>query len=663
MGKSYTGDQIVAKVRQASHLIEQGKPLREVWSSVQITRQTYNRWKALCDSIQCELESQTKEAAKQVDSFNEENRHLRSELRKVQDQAREYERQLEAAGQQLSTFSALQDQLTVADSAKKASDKIIEDLKAQLSEAEKQLQEQIATNQELQHRYEHSEEHSQRSTGQSEQGKVESAVPSDSRENPVREDDGNSSARLTSQARDGLSEDSPSKDMNLPSKDDVDDTIEEPVEVERRPRGGRCTQTPEETLSEVEQRAGGSTQGTWIAKLCRNMRDRLRERACPIGIDIQDDCITMVQLGMAEDRINLVQARKAITPYGIEPDTCDWGRWAVGAIRHSIRSGGFRNSKVCLSLPVRNTFIESVAIPGNTTDPETTILQLMQRKLPYEATPENTIIKWIPTEGSHVVAIALERRQVERCLAICDKTKLKPETFSVWPFALITSYSLLPGQTDGSFVMLLDVAKSYTNVAICRDKKLYYARTIHVGARDLESSTSIRFLVDEIDSCRAHFAKIYGERPIERSIFFVGDSVDRNTVVKIARQVGIAAQLGNPFGVMKVSDRSMEAVDDENAGSSWLVAIGLGLKKGMGQCPRARTVKEPAKPQTGRQTQVRRPIDSHQWISKMETRFLRCLILGKPAPEMAADNEAALLTLPRRVSSFFKSAVLKRACA
>ena len=149
------------------------------------------------------------------------------------------------------------------------------------------------------------------------------------------------------------------------------------------------------------------------------------------------------------------------------------------------------------------------------------IFQLMQRKLPYKATPENTIIKWIPTEGSRVVAIALEREQVERCLAICDKTKLKPETFSVWPFALITSYSLLPGQTDGSFVMLLDVAKSYTNVVICRDEKLYYARTIHVGARDLESGTSIRFLVDEINSCRAHFAKIYGERPIERSIFFV----------------------------------------------------------------------------------------------------------------------------------------------
>ena len=217
MGKSYTGDQIVAKVRQASCLIEQGKPLSKVWSRVQISRQTYNRWKAICDSIQSELESQTTQDVKQqIDSFKEENRLLRNKLKKVQRQVRKYEIQLEAAGQQLSTFSALQDQLTAADSAKKASDKVIEDLRAQLSKTEKQLQEQIAANQELQHRYEQSEEHSQKITGQSEQRKVASAGPSDSREDPVREDDGNSLTRSTWQDGDGLFENSPSQSMNLP---------------------------------------------------------------------------------------------------------------------------------------------------------------------------------------------------------------------------------------------------------------------------------------------------------------------------------------------------------------------------------------------------------------------------------------------------------------
>jgi hypothetical protein len=38
---------------------------------------------------------------------------------------------------------------------------------------------------------------------------------------------------------------------------------------------------------------------------------------------------------------------------------------------------------------------------------------------------------------------------------------------------------------------------------------------------------------------------------------------------------------------------------------------------------------------------MERPIDSYQWISKMETRFLRCLLSGKPDPEMDAASQTA----------------------
>jgi predicted RNase H-like nuclease (RuvC/YqgF family) len=144
MGKNYSGDQIVAKVRQVSCLIEQGKPLQEVCSSVQISRQTYDRWKGICDSIQSELESQTKQAAKQIDSFRKKNRQLKIKLKKVQDQISQYKRQLEVADQRLSTVYDLQDQLRKADDARKSSDIIIEYLKAKLSKTEEKLQQRTA---------------------------------------------------------------------------------------------------------------------------------------------------------------------------------------------------------------------------------------------------------------------------------------------------------------------------------------------------------------------------------------------------------------------------------------------------------------------------------------------------------------------------------------
>jgi len=151
MGKSYRGDQIVAKVRQVSRLIEQGKPLREVCSSLQVSKQTYDRWKGICDSIQSELESQTKQAAKQIDSSREENHQLKIKLKKVQDQASEYKRQLEVAEQRLSTLPDVQNRLIKADNTRKANEIMIEYLKAQLSKTEEKLQERIAANEALQH--------------------------------------------------------------------------------------------------------------------------------------------------------------------------------------------------------------------------------------------------------------------------------------------------------------------------------------------------------------------------------------------------------------------------------------------------------------------------------------------------------------------------------
>ncbi len=58
MARTYTGSEIVAKVLQATKLIEKGTPSKEVWNKTKITRQTYNRWKDICDSIYSYFETQ-----------------------------------------------------------------------------------------------------------------------------------------------------------------------------------------------------------------------------------------------------------------------------------------------------------------------------------------------------------------------------------------------------------------------------------------------------------------------------------------------------------------------------------------------------------------------------------------------------------------------------
>jgi len=524
MSKSYGGDQILAKVRQASNLIEQGRPLREVWASVKISRQTYNRWKEICDSVQSELEARTQRETRHLDSLSQQNNHLQIELEKTRDQARQYKESFEAANHRLGTLSVLKDQLDEVQEARRQRDKLVEDLKGRLSDAEKRLQEAVAADKVLQ-------------------------------------------------------------DDNISSRDHLNRTPGNAVEAKHKLAGERDTGTLRVVSSDREQATERSVQGSRFAKSHKDTKGLSRVKRWPIGIHIEDECITMVQLGMSRDGIAVVEAKKVISPHGVEPQSSDWGRWAVNALRDSIQSGGFRNRKVCLALPVRDTFIDHVTMPNSTLDLPAAVFEAVRRKLPYNATRENTIVKWIPTEGSQVIAIALERKSVDRCLAICEKTHLKPETFSVWPLAMISTYSLLPAKTDDSFAMLLDVAANHTNIVICRDKKLYYARSTGIGARDLAAGAETKLLTDQIDACRMHFARIYGNRLIRQGVFFVGKAVNRETIAKVAEQVGIPAQLGDPFAVMKLSDRNAEEMCLDKTSFSWLAAIGVGLEEVTNQSP------------------------------------------------------------------------------
>ncbi len=68
MGRTYTGSEIVAKVLQATKLIEKGTPSKEVWNKANITRQTYNRWKEICDSIYSHFKAQMDNTSKELTS-------------------------------------------------------------------------------------------------------------------------------------------------------------------------------------------------------------------------------------------------------------------------------------------------------------------------------------------------------------------------------------------------------------------------------------------------------------------------------------------------------------------------------------------------------------------------------------------------------------------
>ena len=70
MKKKHTGTQIVAKLRQADVLIGQGKTVPEVCKEIEVSEQTYYRWRQKYGGMSPEL-------IKDLKSLQRENQRLR----------------------------------------------------------------------------------------------------------------------------------------------------------------------------------------------------------------------------------------------------------------------------------------------------------------------------------------------------------------------------------------------------------------------------------------------------------------------------------------------------------------------------------------------------------------------------------------------------------
>ena len=70
MKKKHTGTQIVAKLRQADVLIGQGKSVPEICKELEVSEQTYYRWRQKYGGMNPDM-------IKQLRALQKENTHLR----------------------------------------------------------------------------------------------------------------------------------------------------------------------------------------------------------------------------------------------------------------------------------------------------------------------------------------------------------------------------------------------------------------------------------------------------------------------------------------------------------------------------------------------------------------------------------------------------------
>ncbi len=312
---------------------------------------------------------------------------------------------------------------------------------------------------------------------------------------------------------------------------------------------------------------------------------RRTAKTLPVGIDISDKAVRMIQLAFSGKTISLVSGSSQDQPDGIKTGTADWQRWTVGAIRELTANGRFRGKEVIASIPAGDIFIEHTRMPkidGNGSRAYEAIVSKVKQKLPCP--PEEAMIKCVPAEQNNVLVIAAERKIVDRHLAIYENANLQLKSISIWPTALARSYVGRFGRRKAdlnTFVMLLAIDNNRTNVVICRHENLLFARSIPIGANQLENLENdevVTRLVYELAACKRQFGSMYKNARIERSIFFSAKSDSRNAVcATIAKQLEMPAQIGDCLGAIKIPDPANSGIDRRGCQINWATAFGLSL--------------------------------------------------------------------------------------
>ncbi len=319
---------------------------------------------------------------------------------------------------------------------------------------------------------------------------------------------------------------------------------------------------------------------------------RLIAKCGPIGVDMGDDIVKVVQLENNGKGVSLVAGDSEERPADVKPGSGDWQRWAIEAVKKLTANGRFHGRDVIAAMPASEVFIDHIKMPGTSNATKSfseptninddkladAVFPKIKQKLPFES--DGALIKYITAEQDSVLVIATERKKINRHLAIYEQANLQVKSIGVWPVALTNSYTRFFGRRKADIeviVMLLDIEPNRTNVVICRHENLLFARSIPVGTKQLESHEMAARLVLELTACKRQFSSMQKNAHVERLIFLSGQAGNRDICATIAKQLEIPAQTGDCLAAVKTADPCRLGIDRRGCQVNWATAFGLSL--------------------------------------------------------------------------------------
>lgn len=318
------------------------------------------------------------------------------------------------------------------------------------------------------------------------------------------------------------------------------------------------------------------------------MLNFLKKNILPIGVDLGSDYLKMAQLSAEGDGVCLYAASCAERPADIEYGSAAWQKWVADSAATLLRKGNFKSKEVITAMPCDDVFIDQIKIPKTQSEElEKAAFAKVARSLPFD--PDDAMIKYVPVEHDNgsdqidVLVMAAERKLIERHLAIYEEAGLEVKGIGVWPLAIINSYVRFFGRRETDVeaaVMLMDIGANHSNIVICRDFNLLFARVIPIGFKQLGDYGDIEKLMGEMDASCRYYESSSGLTHIQRLIFLSGKNADKNICRKVAdfaERMQIPAQIGDVLGAIEIAGSCRFKIDKNNCLIDWATAFGLSL--------------------------------------------------------------------------------------
>lgn len=273
-----------------------------------------------------------------------------------------------------------------------------------------------------------------------------------------------------------------------------------------------------------------------------------RKRNGPIGIDLGDRAVKLVQLDADHDRL-LAANHWDVNTKGLAPE--EMRQRFLNGLMHAHEGQGFRGRDAVICLSERDLFLQNIRVPktGDPRDYSRLVQQEAAGRLPYSVAEAE--IRFLEADDvrqgdsvmREIILLACHLPKLEQLLELVVEAGFRPIGVDIEPLCVLRSYfkQLRRDDDHQGRVMFVHVGYSKTLILIAEADHLLFVKYVDLGGQQMDEAVA-RHLEIELSDASA-IRRHNGDRRVDQQDPEVTRSVTdaiRPVVERLTNEIAMA---------------------------------------------------------------------------------------------------------------------------